>query len=411
MQEALAKARSLKGTARAHQVAVAERLAEGTLTGRRVRTADGNMVAEKTGRTLAPSLKAKGMSAIRSGVSGTLNRELNAKQDATASEREASAKAERNLVRSHSGMQKHAEDKALKVIKQAVRTRRVGEDGEVKPSYKEGIKKQAKGVALEKAKVELVKRVDKLLLSSALAKMREATRLAKARKIADAVEKKYGRSASVIQGLYRMLVAKKVISKMVADREVARRMHYEGLAQLEKGRDEGEPEAEDVGGAGGGRRTVLSAGTTADPRAPSMLSGSGAEPSAPAPAQALTENHVPAFTFAYRESILREGGGYVAIYKNANVIKVSPTGGKLTVNGVSLTGNRANLPMILELTAFVNANKESIPKWRTMLSALDKRKTMIDAGRGEGKAQSRPVFKIAIEGAKRRLKKGGGGAV
>jgi len=372
VQEALAKARSLKGTARAHQVAVAERLAEGTLTGRRVRTAEGYNVAEKTGRTLAPSLKAKGMSAIRSGVSGALNRELNVKQDATAREREASAKAERNLVRSHSGMQKHAEDKALKVISRGIGLRRNvdPETGQVKPSYRQ----QLKGKALQTAKANMNAKADKFFALKSLAKMKSATKEKRlARLLVEASQKQR-----------REFIRKAVQQGVLA--EARARQFYADLLKSDRERNISDDESV------GSPRASTTITRAEDPAGSVVASrvraieGAGGGGGARARAPSVADDGMSAEKIAEIEA----RGGYV--YDRVNVITLS---GKsvIHINGVKMTSNEANRSALMELIKHYDGQPAS-PQKKAILHALNLKKRMMDSeGRGGGVPQSVAVLK------------------
>ena len=208
--------------------------------------------------------------------------------------------------------------------------------------------------------------------------------------------------ASVITKFIRFAVRKNLLNVALAQKLDA------DLRELAKGRDISDDEdAEERTQTFAGGRSIISK-ATGEPTAlsvvkpaVSMAGGGGALPPTPAEAGAPVGTRLN----AGQVGRIAEEGGFVHNEVNAVVM----SGNRIMVNGQKLTSNRVNLPVILELIDKFPSNKK---QHKALWTALNKAKSMIDAGKGNGKAQSTVV--LAVPPATppkvvRKLKKAGGG--
>jgi hypothetical protein len=117
-----------------------------------------------------------------------------------------------------------------------------------------------------------------------------------------------------------------------------------------------------------------------------------------APAEAPAEAPVGTRLNAEQVGRITAEGGFV--HREVNGIVMS--GNRIMVNGQKLTSNRVNLPAILELITAITPYKSVHKK---LWTALNKAKSMIDGGRGDGKAQSTIVLAVPPPRKLRKLKK------
>jgi len=362
VQEALAKARATKNpTAKAFL----ERRAE---------------VIAGSGQVLAPSVKAKGRSALLSGAE---------RLKATAREiklttAEAKAREEETSRRLYSGIEQRkiakslaeAERKKSLTAGKSVGGGNIGGKTATAMAREMKAQKVAQvGMAGEDARATAIRegnrvskadretKIAKFLASKGLARLREATRESKLKKML------LGAKADQIKKFLRMAVAKGVVNKLRATNL------YSELEKL--GKDRGIDDDDEVQE----RQTLAGESVAKDP--------------------STITRAVPKEVGLSGEQVQKvmTSGGFV--HKGGNVVIME--GNKVMVNGQKLTGNRANLDVIMELKASVEPSKA---KYKTLWTALNKMKSMIDAGRGDGKPQSVIVLKA---GTTRKLKKGGGG--
>jgi len=343
VQEALAKARASKNpTAKAFLERRADILARGTDTGKKV-VVGGVLQSKRSGQVLAPSVRAKGVSALQvlakpSPAKGRLVDEV-------------------TLQRADATARKEGEQEA---------------------------------------------KADKLFLSKSFAKLREATRLRKIKKLAEETTKAEGKRI-LLRAVLRKWISvteKNTLSRQLDARDRAL------LGTLQKGSlSDDEADAEERTVAGGG--SVVSK-ATGEPSAPSVVSTrireieSKAGGGAPPPAVAKGETYVP-IKAEEVASIVAEGG---YVYNKVNIIRLS---GKsvMTINGTKLTSNEVNRGIVTELIAHYDAQPKSA-EVKKLLNALNLKKTMMDAGRGGGAVQT--IVNLRRPTPSRKLRKGGGGA-
>lgn len=388
VQEALAKARASKDPrVKAQMERRADLLAKGTETGKKV-IVDGVLKNKRSEQVLAPSVKAKGQSALQvlakpSTAKGRLvGGQMEAKAQKTAKENEESR-------RMYSGEHQHEVKKAVGRVRKFVagNIKTIKETaGQIK-AVREGREEAVRKAELKRMGEEHKVKLEKMMVSKAFAKLREATRVKKME------AELRGQKASVIQRFIRSALAKNLLSTARAQKLDA------DLRKLAKGR--GISDDEDAE-----ERTVTRAGGTAvsDPRASiftgvlsTAMAGGGGDEGAPPPSAGK-----PVLPLLNAEQVSRiaDEGGFVHNKVNAVVMN----GNRIMVNGQKLTSNRVNLPAILELiTAIAPFKARHKPLW----TALNKAKSMIDAGKGDGRAQSTVV--LAVPKVTRKLRKAGGG--
>ena len=363
VQEALAKARATKNpTAKAFL----ERRAE---------------VIAGSGQVLAPSVKAKGRSALLSGAE---------RLKATAREiklttAEAKAREEETSRRLYSGIEQR---KIAKSLAEAERKKSLTAGKSVGGGNIGGKTATAMAREMKAQKVEARKdgeqeaQADKLFLSKSFAKLREATRLRKIKKLAEATNKAEGKRI-LLRAVLRKWISvteKNTLSRQLDARDRAL------LGTLQKGSvSDDEADAEERTQTLAGGKSVAS-----DPRG-SVLP--------PTSAVAKGETYVP--IKAEEVASIEAEGGYV--YNKVNIIRLS---GKsvITINGTKLTSNAVNEGIVTELLAHYNAQTKT-EQVKKILRALNLKKTMMDAGRGGGVAQTT----VNLRRPTRKLKTSGGG--
>jgi len=387
VEEALAKARASKDPrAKLHFERRAEMLAKGTDTGKKV-IVKGVLQDKRSGQVLAPSVRAKGRSALKSGLNAELRQGV---REVTTARAQETARANEESRRMYSGEHQHEVKKAVGRVRKFVagNIKTIKDTaGRLKTGRQE---REAEVVAGQKAEQKhyTEMKINKFFASKGLARLRQATRESKLKKIL------LNEKASVITRFIRLAVAKGVLERARAQQLDA------DLKALAKGRNISDDEdAETVTRAGG--VTVAS-----DPRgsvftgvlSTAMAGGGGGGASASASAGA------PVGQLLNAEQVGRIAGEGGFVHKGVNAVVMN--GNRIMVNGEKLTSNRVNLPVIMELIANFPANKK---QHKALWTALNKAKSMIDGGKGNGKAQSTIVLAVPPPPKGRKLKRGGGG--
>jgi 3-keto-L-gulonate-6-phosphate decarboxylase len=382
VQEALAKARATKNpTTKAFLERRADILARGTETGKKV-IVGGVLKNERSGQVLAPSVRAKGQSALQVLAKPSIakGRLVGGQMETKA---QGTARANEESRRMYSGEHQHQVKKAVERVRKFV----AGNIKTIKNTAQQlkagRQEREAEVVAGQKAEQKHYTEVKiaKFFASKGLARLRQATRESKLKKIL------LNEKATVVTRFIRLAVAKGVLERARAeqlDRDLKALAKGRGISDDEDAEEKTQTLAGGKSVASDPRGSVLST---------AMAGGGGAE----APAGAPVRERLNADQVA---RISAEGG---FVHREVNAVIMN--GNRIMVNGQKLTSNRVNLPAILELITSLTPYKTHHKK---LWTALNKAKSMIDGGKGNGKAQSTVV--LALPPVRKLKKAGGGGA-